>query len=76
MKVKVDIIPYKHHNPNNKPNLLVDEMIGNEMVRIKKMNEFLNYAYKKNSFVQDNQILFFGNEKNNIDEVLNEIKQI
>ena len=76
MKVKIDIIPYNHHDPENKPNLLVDEMIGNEMERIKNMNIFLDYAYKTKSFVQDSTLLFFGNEKNNIDDVLNEIKQI
>ena len=75
MRVEIDIVPFSHINPDNKPNLLVDEMIGNEMGRIKTMNTFLDYAYKNNqTFYQENQILFFGNEKNSIYDVLSEIK--
>ena len=36
------------------------------------MNEYLDYAHKKNesSFIDENTLLFFGKEKNNIYDVL------
>ena len=76
MTVEINIFPYFHQNPDNKPNLLVDDMIGREMVKIKKMNGYLNEAHNQNNnfFQYQNSILFFGNEKNNIYDVLSQIK--
>ena len=76
MTVEINIIPYVHYSPNSKPNLFVDDMIGMEMERIKKMNVWLNDAHSPNNafFQHQNSILFFGNEKNNIYDVLNQIK--
>jgi len=76
MTVEINIIPYFHQSPDNKPNLFVDDMIGMEMEKIKKMNGFLSDAHSPNNafFINQNLILFFGKEKNNIYDVLSQIK--
>ena len=77
MTVEVNIFPYIRNNPKEKPNPSVDGMINEEILKINKMNEYLDYAHKKNesSFIDENTLLFFGKEKNNIYDVLKEIKQ-
>ena len=77
MTVEIKLRPFILNNPGNNANLLVDDMIGSELERIKKMNLFLDYSYKAgHSFYLENVVLFFGNEKNSIYDVLNEIKAL
>ena len=63
-------------NINNNENL-VDNMIEQEINKIKKMNELIYYANNKdsNTFYNDNKNLFFGDEKDDISEVLKEISK-
>ena len=55
----------------------IDEMIENEIERIKKMNELIYYANNKdpNVFYNENKNLFFGDEKDDINEVMSEINK-
>jgi phosphatidylinositol-3,4,5-trisphosphate 3-phosphatase/dual-specificity protein phosphatase PTEN len=77
MTVEINIIPFNLNNPGNKANLLVDDMIGSEMERIKQMNTLLGHVYKDgHSFFLENVQLFFGKEKNNIYDVLREINAL
>ena len=52
-------------------------MIENEIERIKKMNELIYYANNKdpNVFYNENKNLFFGDEKDDINEVMSEINK-
>lgn len=55
----------------------IDEMIEKEIDRIKKMNELIYYANNKdpNVFYSENKNLFFGDEKDDINEVMSEINK-
>ena len=77
MTVEVNIFPYFHNNKNSKSSSYIDDMINKEMVKINEMNYYLDYAFGTNEsfFINENTILFFGKEKNNIKDVLNEIKK-
>ena len=74
MTVEINIFPYVPNNQNGKLNLSLDGMIKEELSKINEMNKYLDYAHKKNqtSFINENTILFFGKEKNNIYDFLNE----
>ena len=64
-----------NNNNNNKNNSLINDMLVKEMNKIRKMNEYLYYANTKNpnQFYQENKILFFGDENDDISEVLSQI---
>ena len=72
MTIEIVIYPYQYINNNNS---LIDDMLGIEMNKIRKMNEYLYYANAKNpsQFYQENKILFFGDENDDISEVLFQI---
>lgn len=55
--------------------IIIDDMIEKEINRIKKMNEYLYYANTKNQseFYEENKILFFGDEKDDTSEILNQV---
>ena len=67
--------PLNNINENNNNNSLIDDMLGIEMNKIRKMNEYLYYANAKNpgEFYKENKILFFGDENDDISEVLFQI---
>ena len=77
MTLEVNIFPYFHNSKNGKSSLYIDEMINKEMAKINEMNKYLEYAHKTNEsfFIKENTILFFGKEKNDIYEFLNQINQ-
>ena len=62
-------------NESNNNNSLIDDMLGIEMNKIRKMNEYLYYANAKNpgEFYKENKILFFGDENDDISEILFQI---
>ena len=65
-----------NYNNHNYKNAMINDMIEKENNRIKKMNEYLYYANKKNpsQFYQENKILFFGDENDDTMDVLNQIE--
>ena len=78
MTCEINIYSYNNDkNSTNKP-FLIEEMINKEKERINEMNKFLDYAHRSNqdSFIKENTIYFFGKEKNNIYDVLNQNKLI
>ena len=88
MSVDVMIKPFfpEVQNHESDPNInnnindnekYIDEMIENEIERIKKMNELIYYANNKdpNVFYNENKNLFFGDEKDDINEVMSEINK-
>ena len=66
-----------NNNNINDNEKYIDEMIENEIGRIKKMNELIYYANNKdpNVFYNENKNLFFGDEKDDINEVMIEINK-
>ena len=75
MTVEIHIFPYYYNGNNN--NKYIEEMIIKENQKIIEMNKYLDYANRTNllSFINENTILFFGKEKNNISDVLSQIKK-
>ena len=85
MTVEIMIYPFNpnigNNNINNNPNMnsqnqLINDIMGQEMNKIKKMNEFLYYANTKNynDFYNENKFLFFGEEKDDINEMMQQIQ--
>ena len=76
MTVEINIFQIIHNSSNNK-SMYIDEMVNKEIVKIGEMNKYLNYAHAMDplKFKYENTILFFGNEKNDIKDVLNGINK-
>jgi phosphatidylinositol-3,4,5-trisphosphate 3-phosphatase/dual-specificity protein phosphatase PTEN len=81
MLVEINICPYSYNNailnmtePSNKSNnsfvnLLVDDIIGQEISKIKKINEILDLSKSRN--IGKNKKAFFGDEPNDLNELIN-----
>ena len=77
MTVEINIFPYIHDSKSGKSSSYIDDAINKEKIKLDEMNKYLDYAFRtdQSSFINQNTILFFGKEKNNIQDVLNEIKK-